>query len=255
MNNPLLNEYRNKLRTADEAVKCVKSGDYVYYSHFASQPVCLDKALAKRAGALTNVKILVSHATRMAEVIIADPERNSFQYTTTFVSKLERDLYKRGICSYIPSNFSEHPFRLRYGYYDTPDVVMCLTTPMDKAGLFNFGMHNSYISAAMEMGKKIIVEVNTNVPRCLGGQGENIHISKVDYIVESDNYPLVTVTSPEATEKEKKMAGFIFEEIKDGACLQLGIGGIPGMIGSALLESDLKDLGVHSEMMNDSFMR
>jgi acyl-CoA hydrolase len=28
-------EYKNKLRTADEAVQAVKSGDYISYGHFA----------------------------------------------------------------------------------------------------------------------------------------------------------------------------------------------------------------------------
>ncbi len=255
MNNPLMNQYGNKLVSADEAVKCVKSDDRVYYSHFACQPAILDRALAKRAGELTDVRVLLSHGTLMPQIVVADPEGKSFQYASSFLSRMERDLYKKGLCAFIPSNFHEHPFRLRYGYYKQPDVVMCLTTPMDKSGLFNFGMHNSYMSAAIEVGKTIVVEVNKNMPRCLGGQGENVHISKVDYIVESDDYPIVTVTPPKATEIEKKMAGFIFEEIRDGACLQLGIGGIPGMIGSTLLESDLKDFGVHTEMMIDSFMQ
>ena len=41
-------EYKSKLRTADEAVKVVKSGDWVDYTSSLGMPVLLDKALSKR---------------------------------------------------------------------------------------------------------------------------------------------------------------------------------------------------------------
>ena len=44
------------------------------------------------------------------------------------------------------------------------------------------------------------------------------------------------------------------EEIPNGACLQLGIGGMPNTVGSLIAESDLKDLGVHTEMYVDAFV-
>ncbi len=44
------------------------------------------------------------------------------------------------------------------------------------------------------------------------------------------------------------------EEIPNGACLQLGIGGMPNAVGSLIAQSDLKDLGVHTEMYVDAFV-
>lgn len=44
------------------------------------------------------------------------------------------------------------------------------------------------------------------------------------------------------------------KEIKDGACLQLGIGGLPNVVGSLIAQSDLKDLGVNTEMLADSYV-
>jgi acyl-CoA hydrolase len=43
-------------------------------------------------------------------------------------------------------------------------------------------------------------------------------------------------------------------QIPNGACLQLGIGGMPNAVGSLIAESDLKDLGVHTEMYVDAFV-
>ena len=48
--------YRQKLRTADEAVKVIKSGDWVDYGFCAIHPRVLDEALARRAPELEDVK-------------------------------------------------------------------------------------------------------------------------------------------------------------------------------------------------------
>ena len=40
-------EYQQKLVSADEAVKCVKSGDWVDYSLCCGIPIALDEALAE----------------------------------------------------------------------------------------------------------------------------------------------------------------------------------------------------------------
>jgi acyl-CoA hydrolase len=125
---------------------------------------------------------------------------------------------------------------------------------MDNNGLFNFGTSNSYIKATTEVADIVIVETNEGVPKCLGGHSENIHISDVDYIVEAEKTPMIVVPKPKASPEEVKMAQLIIEEIHDGACLQLGIGGLPNTVGSLIAESDLKDLGMHSEMMCDAFV-
>ena len=93
------------------------------------------------------------------------------------------------------------------------------------------------------------------MPRCLGGFESEIHISKVDMIVEGDNPPLGELgAGAPPTDVDKAVAKLIVEQIPNGACLQLGIGGMPNTVGSMIVESDLKDLGVHTEMYVDSFV-
>jgi butyryl-CoA:acetate CoA-transferase len=108
--------------------------------------------------------------------------------------------------------------------------------------------------AVCEQAKRIIVEVNRNMPRCLGGFEDAIHISQVDYVVEGGNPPLAQLPSSELTEVDRKVAQLIVAEIPNGACLQLGIGGMPNAVGMLIGESDLKDLGVHTEMYVDAFV-
>ncbi len=109
--------------------------------------------------------------------------------------------------------------------------------------------------AVCETSKKIIVEVNENMPRCLGGFENGIHISQVDYIVEGENPAIGELgAGGEPTDVDIAVAKLIVEEIPNGACLQLGIGGMPNTVGSMIAESDLKDLGVHTEMYVDAFV-
>ncbi len=104
----------------------------------------------------------------------------------------------------------------------------------------------------LKIAKKIIIEVNSSVPKCWGGNGESIHISKVDYIVEGNSPPLIELPEVSISEVDKKLGARVMKEIPDGACLQLGIGAIPNVIGAMIAQLDLKDLGVHTEMLADS---
>jgi acyl-CoA hydrolase len=125
---------------------------------------------------------------------------------------------------------------------------------MDKHGYFNFGPSASFQKAQCEKAKVVIVEVNEQMPVCLGGNQEAVHISEVDFIVEGESKPLAQLPAAPITEIDKKIASLIMEEIEDGACIQLGIGGMPNAVGKMIAESDLKDLGVHTEMLVDSFV-
>lgn len=247
-------EYKSKLVTADEAVKVVKTGDWVAYSHFAMTPKVLDEALARRKDELTGVKIRGVCSVHPVQVAMVDPEQKHFIYNSGFFSGVDRKLQDEGMAFHIPGLYAESPVNIRNGQSDTPNVAMIVTTPMDEKGYFNFGLSNSYERALCEKAQTVIVEVNQNVPRSLGGDQECVHISEVDYIVEGNNDPLVEIPAHPPTEVDKKIAALIVEEIEDGACLQLGIGGMPNTIGRMLAESDLKDFGVHSEMLCDAFV-
>jgi len=252
--NTYINEYNEKLVTSDEAVKAVKSGDWVAYSHFAMFPDYLDMALAKRVGQLSNVKVKTSCAMRPPQVASADPDQKSFIYNSAFFSANDRKLGDLGLAYHIPAVYFEEAARLINGHSARPNVAILKTTTMDKHGFFNFGTSCSHTYAQAQVADIVILEVNTNVPTCLGGNNENIHISKVDYIVESDNKPLTILPDVPISDEDYKIASYIMEDLKDGSCLQLGIGGIPNAVGKIIAGSDLKDLGVHSEMLADSFV-
>ena len=246
-------EYQQKLVSADEAVKIIKSGDWVDYGWCTGTPDALDKALAKRTDELKDVKLRGGILLKPLAVFEREDAGEHFCWNSWHMSGIERKYISRGFAYYSPIRYSELP---RY-YRDSiqpDDVVMLMVAPMDKHGYFNFGPNASHLTAMCETSKKIIVEVNENMPRCLGGFENGVHISDVTYIVEGDNPPIAEMGASKATAVDEAVAKLIVEEIPNGACLQLGIGGMPNAVGSLIAESDLKDLGVHTEMYVDAFV-
>ena len=247
-------EYKQKLVSPDEAVKVVKSGDWVDYGWCTGTPDVLDKALAKRTDELKDINLRGGILLKPLAVFEREDAGEHFTWNSWHMGGLERKLISRGCAYYAPIRYSELP---RY-YRDANtslDVAMFQVAPMDAHGYFNFGPNASHMGAVCQTAKKIIVEVNENMPRCLGGTEVGVHISQVSAIVEGNNPPIAEMGGGgAATEVDKKVAQLIVDQIPNGACLQLGIGGMPNAVGSLIAESDLKDLGVHTEMYVDAFV-
>lgn len=247
-------EYAKKLTTADEAVKVVKSGDWIDYGWCTGTADALDKALAKRTDELRDVKVRGGILIKPLAIFEREDAGEHFTFNSWHTGGYERKLVNRGCCFYSPLRYSELPRYYRESIA-APDVVMLQVAPMDNHGYFNFGPNASHLGAVCEVGKHIIVEVNKNMPRCLGGTEANIHISQIDAIVEGDNPEIGQMGGAgEPTDVDMAVAKLVVEEIPNGACLQLGIGGMPNTIGMMIAQSDLKDLGVHTEMYVDAFV-
>lgn len=245
--------YEQKLTKAEDAVKVVKSSDWVDYGWAVTTPVALDIALSKRINELEDVKLRGGVLVKLPEVFKVDESGEHFSWHTWHASGIGRKLIEKGVGFYIPMRYSELP---RY-YRETsaiPNVLMVQVAPMDSHGYFNFGPSASHLLACAEKAQIVIVEVNNNMPRCLGGFGTDVHISQVDMIVEGENPAITEVAQTQINEVDTAVAKLIVDEIVDGSCIQLGIGGMPNAVGFFIARSDLKDLGVHTEVYVDAFV-
>lgn len=245
-------EYKRKLKTPEEAVKLVKDGDWVDYSVGIGFPVLLDAALAKRKDELRDIKIRGSLAMQPIQAVEQDRERRAFTYNSWHCSGYERKLCDEGLCNYIPMIFRN--MASYYRRYLTVNVAMISVAPMDSKGFFNFSMVNCTTRAILDAADLIILEVNEHMPHVYGGQEDCIHISEVDVVVEGEHKPLAQLPVPPATEIDEKIASLLLPHIPDGATIQLGIGGMPNSVGKLMAESDLKDLGMHTELLSDGFV-
>ena len=245
-------EYQSKLRTADEAVQIVKSGDWVDYMTNLAFPELLDAALARRVAELTDVKIRGNLIFKPIRAVEADPKREHFIYNSWHCSAYERKLCDQGLCNFIPMVFRNlAPY---YRHFLTVNVAMCAAAPMDRHGYFNLSAAAGVASGILETADVVILEIDEQLPKVCGGSGQVIHISDVDMIVEGEHSPLPTVPMHPATDEDRAIANQIMPMIPDGATLQFGIGGMPNVLGSMLADSDLKDLGMHTELLSDAYV-
>jgi len=246
-------EYRAKLRTPEQAVELVKSGDWVDYASNICFPQLLDAALAKRRDELQDVKIRGNLLFGPIQAVEVDPSREHFIYNSWHCSGYERKLCDKNLCNFIPMIFRNLGWY--YTNFLTVNVAMMAVTPMDRHGYFNFSCATGIAKAIMDKADIVILEVNEHLPRILGGFDECIHISEVDCVVEGEHPPLPQFPIAEASEEDKKIASFIVPHIVDGATLQLGIGTMPNVVGGMISDSDLKDLGMHTELCGDAYLR
>ena len=247
-------EYQRKLITADAAAAMVKSGDWVDYGWAVNTTVAVDAALAKRLPQLEDVNFRGGILMWVPAIFQIEDPAAHMTWNSWHMGGIERKAVAQGFSFYSPIRYSELPRYYRESK-DPVNVAVFQVAPMDEHGYFNFGPSASHLAAVCEKAEVIIVEVNKNMPRCLGGFQNGIHIDQVTGIVEGDNPPLgqMAAAGP-ASEVDLAVANLIVPQIPNGACLQLGIGGMPNAIGSLIAQSDLKDLGVHTEMYVDGFV-
>lgn len=244
--------YRAKLRAPEDAVGIVKSGDWVDYTSSVGKPVLLDRALAKRKEELYDVKIRGNLISGPIEVAECDESQEHFIYHSWHCSSYERKLCDRGLCYHIPMVF--HNNAAYYQFFLHVNVVMVSVSPMDKHGYFNFSANTGVAGPIVRNADFVIVEVNEHLPKLHGGYDECIHISEVNYIVEGEHDPFPENPPIKPSEADVQIAKHVISQISDGCTLQLGIGGIPNAVGAMIAKSDLKDLGMHTELCSDAYL-
>lgn len=222
-------EYRQKCVSAEEAVKAIKSGDWIEYGFFANRPILLDEALAKRKEELFNVSLRGGVLFQPLAVIENDPTGEHFTWHPYHCGGIDRQYLRRGVASHIPIRFSELP---RYLKENLPVDVACIqAAPPDEQGYLNFGVTFTHFLPAIEKARVVIVEVNEDLPRVRNGRGVGVHISDVDYIVEGGHLGVPELTAPAPSSINERIAEYVLPYITNGSCIQLGIGGVPNALG------------------------
>jgi len=230
----------------------VRSGDWLDYGAVLAQPDAFDAALAARVGELRNVNIRGCLSVRPRAVLEADPEREHVNYFNWHFGGYDRKQADAGRENYIPCNLGEIPDYYRR-FIDPPEIMVIKARPADANGYFNFGVANLWHGAIASRAKIVIVETDPAVPY-VHGVDNGLHESQVDFVIEGGGQPLPELPNSEPTDADRAVAKLIAAEIDDGACLQIGIGAMPNAVCSLLVESGVRDLGVHTEMLTDGII-
>jgi acyl-CoA hydrolase len=238
--------------TAAEAAGLVKSGDWVDYGAVLAQPDVFDRALAERKAELRGVKIRSCISTRPRAVLEVDPQREHFQWYSWHFSGYDRRQHDAGLCHYIPCNLGEIPDYYRRSI-DPPDLLVLKARDVDANGYFNLSISNLWNRAIAARARIVVVEISEGLPYVYGADN-GLHISEVDFVIAGDPGPPPELPNPLPSEVDRAVARLIAAEIGDGACLQIGIGGMPNAVCALLLESGVRNLGVHTEMLTDGLI-
>lgn len=245
--------YASKLTTAREAVAAIPSGSRLSMGRAVAEPPALLDAVAARAeaGGVEGLRLYYFESMAAAGKSVLRYELNDcIQPYCMFVTAVERALIKRGledggrkVVNYVPNNFHQ-AVRLLTEEIGI-DSFVTTVSPMDRHGYFSFGTGNDYSTKVARAAKRLIVEVNENMPR-VAGSGAALHVSEVSAIVEN-HVPLPELPVGKATPEDEEIAKAIAAMVPDGACLQMGVGALPNLVCAQL--AGRSDLGIHSEVL------
>jgi len=237
-------EYKKKLRTPDEALRCVQSGMRVYIQPGCAEPETLVEALIRRAPAVYDVEIV--HMMTMGCAPYVAPEMaGHFRHNAVFIGPNVREAINDGRADYTPIYLSEIEELFESGAMPL-DVALLELSPPDSHGFCSFGVGVDTSLTAAKCARYVVAQINDQMPRTYGDSF--IHVNEIDVIVESSR-PLCTPKEHQSTDMHNAIARNVAGLIGDGSVIQTGIGGIPDAVLPLLM--DRKDLGIHSELVSD----
>lgn len=231
--------------SAAEAVKLVENNNRVFIHGSAATPLALVKALLQRAGEVSDVELVA--ISTFGDFDWKHPEiQKSFYFNSLFVSANVRDWVNSGYGDYVPVFLSEIPRLFTNGILPI-DVAIVHVSPPDAHGYCSLGTSIDAAKSAVQTAKKVIAQVNPQMPRTHGDG--HVHISRFDAMVWEDaSLPEVNYGG-KADAVAEKIGYNIAGLVENGATLQLGIGAIPDAALKQLYNH--KGLGIHTEMFSD----
>ena len=230
-----------------EAVSKIQSGQRIFIQGAAMTPNVLINALCDRYRELKGVELFQIHTEGEAKYTVA-PYNEAFITISAFVGGNVRKAVTSAYGAYIPMFLSEIHLLFRKNILPL-DVAFIQVSPPDKHGYCSLGVSVDITLPAIQTAKKVIAQINPNVPRTHGDG--IIHIDRIDALVEV-NEPIHCSIISTPTEIELQIGKHVAGLIEDGATLQMGIGGIPNVVLNNLMNH--KRLGIHTEMFSDGIL-
>ena len=238
-----LQRHADKIRSAKEAVACVKHGNRVFIGSGAGEPQSLVKALSSRRD-LSDTELV--HIMTLGIAPYAEARFGArFRHNAFFIGNNVREAVAECRGDYTPIFLSEIPALFREGRI-VLDYALIQVSPPDEHGYCSYGVSTDIVKSAAESAKVVIAEVNDNTPRTLGDCF--IHVRDITTLVHSTE-PMIEAPQGEPDALSRSIAKHIADLIEDGSTLQLGIGTIPDAVLHFL--GDRRDLGIHTEMFSD----
>ena len=236
-----------KFISVEQALSFVKSNDVIVTGLGAAEAGLFMGQLHTIAHRVRNVTVTNCLPTHPSEIY--KPEYvDSFNVDGWFFSPQMRKAHANGNMAFIPNHL--HLAAVKRLSFVRPNIYVGAASMPDKHGYISLSLSNTYEKRMLEAADLVMLEVNPNMPYTLGDV--QVPVEDVDYLIRADYMPPVTPDLP-FSEKDAAIGRLIADMVPDGACIQLGIGGIPNAVAAALETKN--DLGVHTEMLTSGMMR
>ncbi len=239
--------YKDKLITIDEALKKIPKNSNMVFGLAPAEPKTTIKRLHEIYDDIENISVTTCLPLEAGEYFTNEKYSDKFKMNGWFYTTSMRKANSNGNISFIPNHL--HLAEKKRSQCSTTNVYIGNATYPDKHGYVSLSLSNVYERKSIDKADLVILEINKNVPRTFGDV--EVHISEIDYLVETD-YDIPVIPDVVSNERDKKIGKLIANYINDGDCIQLGIGGIPNAVAAEL--TDKKDLGIHTEMFTSGMV-
>ncbi|MFX1482286.1 MAG: GNAT family N-acetyltransferase [Promethearchaeota archaeon] len=242
-------KYKGKVVNSSQAIKKIKRGARIFLGTGCGVPYHLVQELAANAAHMADNEIV--HLLTLGDTPSADPQfQNQFRHNTFFVSSNIRDAVSEGRADYTPIMLSDIPELFRRRRMPL-DVALIQISPPDRNGYSSLGISVDITKSAAESADLVIAQVNERMPITHGDSF--VDIREFDYLVPF-NEPLREFKADEITETIDKIGSYVARVVENNSTLELGIGALPQSVCNNLLDTNVRDLGIHTEMFSDSLI-
>jgi len=236
-----------KYQSPEQALALIQDGETLWCHSMAATPYAMLNALARVAMEKRDLTLLSLH-TEHSQALCAAELQGHLRQRVFFVGSPTRPAVQCGLADYVPAFLSEIPKMFRSGEQPV-DTAIIQVSPPDKHGLCSLGISVEATRAAMQAAKKIIAQINPKMPRTHGDSF--VHLADFDAYVELESeipLHLPAEQDPITAQIGRNVASLV----RDGDCLQMGIGAIPDATLACL--GDRQNLGIHTEMFSDGVL-
>lgn len=233
--------YRSRKTTPEQAIKMIEDSSVVVVGLGCGEPQTLIDALMGEQKSFNTLEIVNMLPLREFKLREGSP----FKIVSLFPSRAISGELTKKLADYLPCSLSSIPKLLRNGHLRV-DVALVQLSPPDEHGYCSFGTSVGFTRLAAISAKKVIAEINEQMPRTLGDSF--IHISQIASFIETSR-PLLEVRRQPIGEAERRIGELIAELIPNGATLEIGLGAVAE--GTLKVLENKRDLGIHSGMIFD----
>jgi len=234
----------NRIQLPAIALDAITSGARVFVGTACATPKTLVSALEGLKKELSDVQ-LIHFITTGAIATENGAPKTRFKHKSFFVGSDTREAMKTGQADYIPISISEVPNLIETGRI-VFDVALIQVSLPDAFGYVSLGVSVDITKCAARYAKKVIAELNPNMPRTRGDTF--IHIDEIDSFVMVD-LPVIEYLHKPANARAEQIARYVACLIEDGSTLQVGLGQIPNEMLRFL--TNRKNLGIHSDVITE----